>query len=294
MRRWMWVSALLVVLYAGMVTFYVISASSYTPELPDSSNAASDLTLVMNPDTFTAEMNALSVSITVIPSSSLLDPAGALRNSIGLTVGPVVQSSFILLEKGSIPDTVERTIRVEGSIRQYPFDRYTTPVVVSAGELVDGQWRPLTVAGGVSRENLKGWVISSPELDVGPNGLSPAIFGDTFSSSERSLATQVSLRRGTSTTVIVMILVALMVGCAAAALLVVRAVATGRRRQEMNMTSWFAALIFALIPLRLALPGAPPLGSLIDVLAVTWVFVSIIVAMLWWIALWLKGPRVEN
>ena len=60
------------------------------------------------------------------------------------------------------------------------------------------------------------------------------------------------------------------------------------------MTPWFAALIFALLPLRLGLPGAPPLGSLIDVLVYFWVLIAVMVGLVWWILVWLRsGPKAE-
>ena len=77
-------------------------------------------------------------------------------------------------------------------------------------------------------------------------------------------------------------------------LVVVRAVATRRRKQEMTMTPWFAALIFALLPLRLGLPGAPPLGSWIDVLVYFWVLIAVMIGLVWWILVWLRsGPKAE-
>ena len=74
----------------------------------------------------------------------------------------------------------------------------------------------------------------------------------------------------------------------------VRAVADGRRKQEMTMTSWFAALIFAMLPIRLALPGAPPMGAWIDVLVTFWVFIVLMVALAWWVIVWLQGVKAKE
>ena len=47
----------------------------------------------------------------------------------------------------------------------------------------------------------------------------------------------------------------------------------------MTMTPWFAALIFALLPLFLGLPGAPPLGSWIDALVYFRVLIAVMVGL---------------
>jgi len=86
-----------------------------------------------------------------------------------------------------------------------------------------------------------------------------------------------------------LILISLMSALAVLALLGVRAVALGRRKQEMTMTSWFAAMIFAMLPIRLALPGAPPMGAWIDVLVTFWVFILLMVSLIWWVLIWLRG-----
>jgi Domain of unknown function (DUF4436) len=40
------------------------------------------------------------------------------------------------------------------------------------------------------------------------------------------------------------------------------------------MTTWYAAMLFAVVPLRTALPGSPAFGSWIDLTIVLWVLVA--------------------
>ena len=44
-----------------------------------------------------------------------------------------------------------------------------------------------------------------------------------------------------------------------------------KRRFQPPMTTWYAAMLFAIVPLRNALPDAPPIGSWIDVTVTLWV-----------------------
>jgi hypothetical protein len=53
------------------------------------------------------------------------------------------------------------------------------------------------------------------------------------------------------------------------------------------MTTWYAAMLFAVLPLRNALSGSPSFGSWIDLTIVMSVLVALVVSMLlhtgaWW------------
>jgi hypothetical protein len=48
-----------------------------------------------------------------------------------------------------------------------------------------------------------------------------------------------------------------------------------RRKFQPPMTTWYAAMLFAVMPLRNALPDSPPFGFWIDVTIVLWVIVIV-------------------
>jgi hypothetical protein len=59
------------------------------------------------------------------------------------------------------------------------------------------------------------------------------------------------------------------------------------------MTTWYAAMLFAVVPLRNALPGVPPFGAWVDVTVVLWVIVALVVSMLLYIVCWWRHLRPE-
>jgi purine-cytosine permease-like protein len=59
------------------------------------------------------------------------------------------------------------------------------------------------------------------------------------------------------------------------------------------MTTWYAAMLFAVMPLRNALPDAPPIGSWIDVTITLWVIVALVNAMLIYIVCWWRHLKPE-
>jgi len=59
------------------------------------------------------------------------------------------------------------------------------------------------------------------------------------------------------------------------------------------MTTWYAAMLFAVVPLRNALPGSPPFGGWIDITLVLWVLVVLVISMLLYIACWWRHLRPD-
>nr|BBX78673.1 hypothetical protein MFLOJ_24600 [Mycobacterium florentinum] len=64
-----------------------------------------------------------------------------------------------------------------------------------------------------------------------------------------------------------------------------------RRKFQPPMTTWYAAMLFAVMPLRTALPDSPPFGSWIDVTIVLWVIVVLVISMVLYISCWWRHLR---
>ena len=82
---------------------------------------------------------------------------------------------------------------------------------------------------------------------------------------------------------IILVLIAL----PALALWVAIPVALGRTSFLPPMTTWYGAMLFAIVPLRNILPGSPPSGSWIDQAIVLWVLIALVAALAlfligWW------------
>ena len=65
-------------------------------------------------------------------------------------------------------------------------------------------------------------------------------------------------------------------------------VITRRKAFQMPFLTWYAAMLFAVVPLRNILPGAPPPGAWIDVALVLWVLVALVTAMVMAVVSWWK------
>ncbi|MGE0216039.1 DUF4436 family protein [Mycolicibacterium sp.] len=67
-----------------------------------------------------------------------------------------------------------------------------------------------------------------------------------------------------------------------------------RRRFQPAFITWFAAMLFAVVPLRSVLPGAPPPGAWIDLAVVLWVLIALSAAMVVYVMAWWRQTRAEE
>jgi hypothetical protein len=72
------------------------------------------------------------------------------------------------------------------------------------------------------------------------------------------------------------------------ALVVAIPMALGRTSFLPPFSTWYAAMLFAIVPLRNFLPGSPPPGSWVDQAVVLWVMIALIAAMTLFIVAWAR------
>jgi Domain of unknown function (DUF4436) len=100
---------------------------------------------------------------------------------------------------------------------------------------------------------------------------------------------EVQLQRSASTMIFAIVILCIFVAIAAVGLFVAIQTTRDPRRFQSPMTTWYAAMLFAVVPLRNALPGSPAFGSWIDLTIVLWVLVALVISMLLYIAAWWRA-----
>lgn len=102
---------------------------------------------------------------------------------------------------------------------------------------------------------------------------------------------RLKLQRSPSTAAFAIVILAVLIAVAGQALFVAVQTLRDRRKFQPPMTTWYAAMLFAVVPLRNALPSSPPFGSWIDITVVLWVIVVLVISMLLYIACWRRDLR---
>lgn len=283
----------LTIAYAAVVVLYARSTEPVNPVLgiPDE-EAADKLVVAMDYSGLSAQESAATLEMKIVPTPELLDDDGFLKDKLDVLVFQVdaevertaralpVEGTTVTFESGALILTQEVRLRPSGRRESYPFDRYegyVSVTVVATREGVRREVPSLLVIGG----DAPGWNVQSVR-----NVDHPAEAEGQLEWSGGSFVYYEVSRAGSTVTIVVLILGAmvLMILCAA---LVSRSVLRKRRRIEATMASWFAALLFAVIPLRLNMPGAPPMGVWMDFLVVLWVEVGLMIALAVFIYSWL-------
>lgn len=169
-------------------------------------------------------------------SSNFAVDAEVVTNAVGNWKTPITGGD-------SAPD-IDQRIALNGSVTDYPFDRYRATLELHVVR-TDGTELPTAIT----------------VLNTDPFF---AISATSASAPAGGTVVNLGVRRSAPTLVFAVFIMVLMLGLAAAAAVAAYYVLRGRRGLVFGACSVMAALLFALIPLRNAVPGSPPIGSLID------------------------------
>ena len=208
----------------------------------------------------------------VKPGPELLDPAtDGLKQDLTVAVTSATTPIRRTWSKGMLPGVFPVPITLARDVERWPFDSYYTgPITVSlftaAGELPER-------ANVTFVDRLTGWKVDVHRVN-NAHALAPY---------------EVDLQRSPSTMVFAIVILCIFVAIAAVGLFVAVQTVRDPRRFQSPMTTWYAAMLFAVLPLRNALPGSPSFGSWIDLTIVMWVLVALVVSMLLYIGAWWRA-----
>jgi hypothetical protein len=208
-------------------------------------------------------------NLIVSPGPTLLDP---VTNGLNQDVSVAVTSAATPIKrtwaKGMLPGVFAVPLTLTRDVEHWPFDHYYAgPITV---ELFIGPAQLPERASVTFIDRLPGWKVNVS----GPGKAKP------------SAPYHVELQRSASTMVFAIVIICILVVIAGQGLFVAVQTLRDRRRFQSPMTTWYAAMLFAVVPLRNALPGSPAFGSWIDLTIVLWVMVTLVISMLLYIAAW--------
>ncbi|WP_234904339.1 DUF4436 family protein [Mycolicibacterium frederiksbergense] len=187
---------------------------------------------------------------------------------------------LIYLHDDLVGNELTTSLVAVGDPDEWPFDSYVTDTIgmqLFAGTGDDQRpiAAPIVVGGSVN-----GWVIDSRLGTVGsPGATAPAVAFE--------------LERTREALVLIAGILLVLLALPAAALFVAIETVLDRRKLQPPFITWFAAMLFAVVPLRNVLPGAPPAGAWIDLAVVVWVLVALAAAMVLYIIAWWRQTRPE-
>jgi hypothetical protein len=209
----------------------------------------------------------LVTNLAIAPGPALLDPVThGLKEDLSVIVTSAVSPTKRTWTKDMLPGTFPVPLTLAGNVADWPFDRYVSgPITV---ELFRGPGQVPERATVTFVDRLAGWKIDVPTPE------------------KADAPYQVKLQRSAGTVAFAVVIVGVLVSLAGVGLYVAVQTARDKRKFQPPMTTWYAAMLFAVVPLRNALPNAPPFGSWIDLRVVLWVIVVLVLSMMMYITCW--------
>ena len=272
----------------GVAVVYVLSLLGYhwlatePGPLPAPELGTSDGTVVLvRLEQLHAVEHRLDVKVLVMPDDSIVDKRlNVLTIDTSVRFFPHNDLGDLQYPIGKSPAQVATNIEAHGDPGEWPFDRYKTDIIqadVLVGVGDNRQYKPARVeVTGL----LEGWDVTVQR--IGRNA------EDAERPDNRPDNVIITLRRAKGPLVFDLGICLVLITLPTLALFVAIQMLTGRRQFLPPFSTWYAAMLFAVVPLRNILPGTPPAGAWIDQAVVIWVLIALATALVLYIAAWYR------
>jgi hypothetical protein len=263
--------------YVASIVLYIDSGMGHPHQIAESASSGDGTTVTVDIEEIESDNSVLVANLSISPAPALLDPhSHDLKEDLSIVLTSAVTTGKRTWAKGTLPDVFRVSLALAGDVAEWPFDRYRSgPITI---DLFSGAARALQHPTVTLVDRLLGW-----NVDV-----------DRVSSGNALAADRVDLYRSSSTVAFGVVILAVLIALAGLGLFVAVQTVRDRRKFQPPMTTWYAAMLFAVMPLRNALPDSPPFGCWIDVTIVLWVIVVLVISMTLYISCWWRHLRPEN
>ncbi|KAA2257545.1 DUF4436 domain-containing protein [Solihabitans fulvus] len=245
-----WVRAIVAVAIVGLLTgvslwVYTIERSNgQTQILMGDSNSPDRLDIAVFVQKVDASAQELSAQVEVHPQGKLLDEqTGWLKHDLTIYTNAIKGDTLSFKQGKNISVSDLKMALHEGVVTDYPFDSYSMDFGFVA--MVGTEVVPVSVT----------FVNADSFFKIKPGGQKH---------DGGSLEFSASASRSTGTMAFAIFIMVFMWGLSLAAVIAAWFATGGKRGLLWPSLSFMGALLFALVPLRNALPGAPPIGSVVD------------------------------
>ena len=266
------------VMVYGLSLFGVhLLAKSAAPLKPPDLNATSDTIVLVRLEKLDAVANRLAVKVLVIPEDSMFDKRlDVLKSDTAVRMDPANDLGDLQYPAGKSPAQVATTVEAHGDPNNWPFDSYSTDTLSAEVLVGQGDARQYVPARVEVAGALDGWDVSVRRV------------GEASQESDRADNVIITLHRAKGPLIFDLGLCLVLFALPALAFAVAIQIALGRRKFVPPFVTWFAAMLFAVIPIRNFLPGSPPPGAWIDQALVIWVLIALVGAMGLYMVTWYR------
>lgn len=247
------------------------------PIKPPDINASDDTVVLVRLEKLDAVANRLTVKVLVIPQDKMFDKRlDVLTTDTAVRMDPPNDLGDLVYPAGKSPAQVATTIEAHGNPNNWPFDSYSTDTMSAEVLVGQGDARQYIPARVEVTGQLDGWDVSVRRV------------GEASQESDRPDNVIITLHRSKGTLIFDLGICLVLFALPAMALTIALVMLVGKRKWVPPFVTWFAAVLFAVIPIRNFLPGNPPAGAWIDQALVLWVLIALVVAMILFFVTWYR------
>jgi Domain of unknown function (DUF4436) len=268
--------AFMVVYTLSLFGVHLLSKSA-GPLKPPDLNATNDTVVLVRLEKLDTVANRLTVKVLVIPEDSMFDKRlDVLKTDTAVRMDPPNDLGDLQYPAGKSPAQVATTIEAHGDPNNWPFDSYSTDTMSAEVLVGQGDARQYIPARVEVTGALDGWDVSVQRV------------GEASQESERPDNVIITLHRAKGPLIFDLGICLVLFALPTLAFAVAIQIALGRRKFVPPFVTWFAAMLFAVIPIRNFLPGSPPPGAWIDQALVIWVLMALVGAMGLYMVTWYR------
>ncbi|CAM4124998.1 hypothetical protein MB901379_00903 [Mycobacterium basiliense] len=261
------VLSIIIVYVFSLIGVHLLATSA--PPLAEPDLGTTDDTVVqVRVEKLETVANRLTVNVLVIPEDSKFDKRlDVLTQDLAVRLYPENDLGDLQYPVGKTPAQVSTQIEAEGDPANWPFDSYTTGVISADVIVGTGESRVKEPARVEVIGSVDGWDVSVQRV------------GESSQTTDRPDNVIITLTRSKGSLIFDLGIILVLISLPTLALWVSVPMVLGQKKFLPPFVSWFAAMLFAVVPLRNILPGSPPPGSWIDQAVTLWVLIALIVAM---------------
>jgi hypothetical protein len=258
--------------------FHVLAKPS-EPNKPPNLNPIDDTIVLIRLEELNTAADRLAVKVLVIPQEDMVDKRlDVLTADTAVRMEPPNDLGDLFYPAGKRTAQVATTIEARGEPKNWPFDTYTTDTLSAQALVGTGDARQFKPTRVEVTGDPQGWNYSVRH--VGGPGQLPGEADNAI----------ITLHRAEAPLIFDLGICLVLFALPTIAFAVVFPMLLLRRKFVAPFGTWLAAMLFAVIPIRNFLPGAPPPGAWIDQALVIWVLIALIAAMTAYTISWYRQP----
>lgn len=267
-RPWAVVSVLAVIgIYVAVILTYALAGRADGPD--DREPAANGALVYLDVDAVSGETFSFQTRVAVYPGANLLNPGGDLRDDLTVQVSPAASADSLTFARGTRVGSQPVSLYADGDIRQWPFDTYETSDVQVLAFTGTGGARVAVPVQVVVTDSVTSWAVHARASESGP-----------------AQALDIHVARTGPTIGFAIAMCAVLIILPVCTLFVSIQTLRGRKQFLPPIVTWFAVMLFSVLPIRNLFPGSPPIGSWVDYTVVLWVVMGLATALALYVTAW--------